>query len=59
MIGLLVAGAVGFYVGRNNTFQNQRSPQGEIQQLDGQQQKLPPGQPQGSPAGGAQPPQQR
>ena len=71
MIGLLVAGVVGFYLGRNMVPKNQGIPQGGVQQpgqQGGQPQGSPPptggqqppqGQQQNPPAGGGQPPLQR
>jgi len=50
VIGLVVAGAVGFYLGRTTAPKNQEGPQGGVQQPGAQQlgpqggQQLPPGQ---------------
>ena len=60
MIGLLVAGAVGFYLGRNSVFQNSGGLQGGVQPPGAQQLGPQGGQPQGSPPPtGAQQPLQR
>ncbi|OGE08261.1 hypothetical protein A3I53_01145 [Candidatus Curtissbacteria bacterium RIFCSPLOWO2_02_FULL_40_13b] len=49
VIGLVVAGAVGFYLGRITAPKNQGGPQGEVQQPGPQQQGSQGGQPPGSP----------
>ena len=59
MIGLLAAGAIGFYLGRITAPKNQGGPQGEVQQPGSQQQGPQGGQLQGSPlpTGAQRPPQ--
>jgi len=58
-IGLVIAGLVGFYLGKNSLPQNQGGPQGVLQQPGSQQPGPGSGQPQGSPppTGNQQPPQ--
>ena len=59
VIGFVVSGLIGFYLGRNSIPQNQGGPQGGVQQGEIQQPGPGSGQPQGSPipTGGQRPPQ--